>query len=250
MRILLCICIISVAPSVWAESYGLADLQALEKQGSFEELVEHLSDVPPTKRDAIWTGLAERGGAGYLSSLKLDEKSADKAIAWSDRLLQKYPALKQSKLFMGKRAEVGMKAFGFTFSNYRHSAGDDEWLDKLKEFVKSDGVTADLPQQAARRVQKVLVAECAWPFWKMALDRGAALCKDADFQKAILGAIEDGVWKSETEPVAQNKCWNDLKAPMQAGVEKGSFDYRKHVCPLLKAKSVTLTPEQTAKCDL
>jgi hypothetical protein len=250
MRILLCICIISVAPSLRAESYGLADLQALEKQGSFEELVEHLGDIAPSKRDATWTGLAERGGAGYLSSVKLDEHSADKVLAWSEKLLTRYPLLKQSKLYMGKRAEVGLKAFGYTFSNYRHSAGDDEWLDKVKEFVKSDGVTADLPQQAARRVQKLLVAEVAWPLWKMALDKGAAVCKDADFQKSILGAIEDGVWKSETEPVAQSKCWNDLKGPMQAAIEKGSFDYRKHACPLLKAKAVTLTPEQTTKCDL
>lgn len=250
MRLLLCICIITAAPSLFAESYGVADLQALEKQGSFEELVEHLGDVAPSKRDATWIGLAERGGAGYLGSVKLDEHNADKTIAWSDRLLQRYPVLKQSKLFMGKRAEVGLSAFGLTFSNSRHSAGDDPWLARLKEFVGSDGVTADLPQQAARRVQRVLVAEVAWPLWKLALDRGAAVCKDPDFQKSILGAIEGDVWKGETTPVVQSRCWNELKAPLTAGLDKGTFDYRKRVCPLLRAKNVTLTPEQTARCDL
>ena len=65
-----------------------------------------------------------------------------------------------------------------------------------------------------------------------------------------MAAIGDGLWKGETEPVAQNKCWNELKGPLTAELEKGSWDYRRHVCPLLKAKGVTLTPEQTSRCDL
>jgi hypothetical protein len=239
-----------VTATARAESYTMADLQALEKQGSYEELVDHLGDILPSKRDATWTGLAERGGIGYLGALKLDAQSSEKMIAWSDRLLQRYPLIKQSKPFMAKRAEVGLKAFGFTYGNYRHSAGDDEWLDKLKEFVKADAVTPDLPQQAARKVQQYLVAYCAWPFWKMAIDKGAPVCKDGDFQKAIVAALGDGLWKSETEAVAQNKCWSDLKGPLTTELEKGSWDYRRHVCPLLKAKGVTLTPEQTSRCDL
>ena len=242
----LCVCTISRA-----DSYGVADLQALEKQGGFEELVDHLGDVAPSKRDATWSGLAERGVVGWLGGVKLDERSAPALLDKLDKLLQRFPQLKQSKPLMAKRGEVGLKAFDWTFGGSRHSAGDDPWLDKLREFVGADGgVTADLPQQAAHRVQKRLVAEVAWPFWKTAIDRGAQVCKDGDFQQSILGAIEDGVWKSETESVLQNKCWNELKAPMTADLMKRSFEYRKHACPILKAKNVTLSAEQAAKCDL
>jgi hypothetical protein len=250
MHSFVCIAVMLSAPLALAEPYAMADLQALEKQGSYEELVEHLGDILPSKRDATWTGLAERAGAGYLAAQKLDEHSAEKTIAWSDRLLQRYPQLKQSKLLMSKRAEVGLKAFGFTYGNYRHASGDDEWLDKLKDFVKSDTITPDLPQQAARKVQQYLVAYCAWPLWKMAIDKGAAVCKDADFQKSIIAALGDGLWKGETEAVAQNKCWSDVKGPLTAEIEKAPWEFRRHVCPLLKAKGVTLSPEQTAKCDL
>jgi hypothetical protein len=250
MRVSLVVGLMMVSLVARAEPYTMADLQALEKQGSFEELVEHLGDILPSKRDATWSGLAERGGAGYLAAVKIDQHSADKTLAWSDRLLQRFPLMKQSKLYMAKRAEIGLKAFGYTYGNYRHSAGDDEWLDKLKDFVKADAVTPDLPQQAARKVQQYLVAYCAWPFWKLAIDKGAAVCKDGDFQKSIVAAIGDGLWKGETEPVAQNKCWNELKGPLTAELEKGSWDYRRNACPLLKAKGVTLTPEQAAKCEL
>jgi hypothetical protein len=226
----------------------MADLQALEKQGSWEELVGHLEDIAPSKRDATWTGLAERGGAAYIGSMKIDEHSGDEVISAADRLVQRYPVLKQSKVFMAKRAEVGLKAVGFTYGGSSHSRSDDPWLDKMKEFVKADSVTPDLPQQAARKVQKYLVADSAWPFWKMAIDKGAQVCKDPDFQKSILAAIEDGVWKAETADVAQNKCWGDLKAPMLAELDKGKSEhYRKNACPLLKSKGA-LSPTQVQKC--
>lgn len=249
MRILCCLCLLGAVAR--AESYTLADLQALEKQGGFEELVEHLGDVPPSKRDATWSGIAERAVVGWLGGAKLDDKSAPALLDKLEKLLQRFPQLKQSKPLMAKRAEVGLRAFDFTFGGSRHSAGDDPWLEKLREFVAADGgVTADLPQQAARHVQKRLVAYVAWPFWKTAIDRGAAVCKDGDFQQSILGAVEESVWKSETEGVLANKCWNELKAPMVADLMKRSFEYRKHACPILKAKNVTLSAEQAAKCDL
>jgi hypothetical protein len=225
--------------------YEMADLQALEKQGSWEELVEHLEDLPPSKRDATWAGLAERACSSYLGAVPIDEHKAEYALMLADRILKRYPALKQSKVFMSKRAEVGLKAFGYTYGNYRHSQGEDPWIDKMKEFVKDDTLTPDLPERAAKKVQNYLVAYCAWPFWKMAIDRGTVVCKEVEFQKSIVAAIGDGVWKAETSDVAQNKCWAEVKAPLLAELEsaKGS-DFKKNACPLLKAKGVP-----AGKCD-
>ncbi len=228
-----------------ADKYEFADLQALEKQGSWEELVNHLEDISPSKRDAAWLALAERACGGLLESTKLDEQSAEQVLYAAKRMLQRYPTLKQSKAFMAKRAEVGLKAFAHSYSHYRHSASDDPWLEQIKEFVKADTVTADLPQRAAKVVQHDLVAYCAWPLWKMALDKGARVCKDADFQKSILSAFQDDLWTKEISDVAQYKCWAELKAPLVAGLEQSNEEaYQKAACPVLKAKRV-----KSAKCD-
>jgi hypothetical protein len=243
------IALCSAAASAADTKYEMADLQALEKQSSWEELVNHLEDIPPSKRDATWMGLAERSCSGLLDGVKIDEHEAESAIYLADRILKRYPALKQSKAFMAKRADVGLKAFGYTYSNYRHSAGDDQWIEQMKAFVKDDAVTADLPQRAAKKVQVYLVAYCAWPFWKMAIDRGGAVCKDADFQKSVVAAIDDGVWKEETVDTAQNKCWADMKAPLLAAFDDAKKSgFRKNACPMLKSKGA-LSGAQAAKCD-
>src|SRR6185295_19414540 len=42
-----------------AKPYGIQDLEALFESRAYLELAEHLGDVPPAKRDAAWTKLAE-----------------------------------------------------------------------------------------------------------------------------------------------------------------------------------------------
>lgn len=214
------------------------DLEALQKQSSWEELVAHLGDIAPAKRDAKWLAIAEQASAEYLKSLEIDERSADNAFYTSDNLVKRYPALKQSKKFLAARAEVGLKAFGFTYSNYRHSRGDDEWLVLIKKWVQADTTTVDLPVRAAKKVQGRLMASVAWPLWKMAIDRGNSVCGDKDFQEAIIMAVGEKSWADETKPVV-DKCWADLKAPVIKQVE-ASKDAREveAICALLKTKSV------------
>lgn len=240
-----CFALAAASTAAAAEKYEMADLEALEKQGAWAELLDHLEDIVPSKRAAAWSGLAERAGAQALAGVKLDESTGEQALALADSLVKRYPLLQRSRVFMAKRAEVGLQAFGFTYGLSRHAASDDPWLDKVKEFVKADAVTADLPQRAARMVQSRLVAYCAWPLWKMAIDKGASVCKDADFQKSIVSAFEGGLWKEEIAKVAQGKCWASLKAPLLAGLEKTEEDeFAETVCPIFKTKGV-----KSAKCD-
>jgi len=248
MRVAIC-GLLLCAQAAWADAkYELADLQALAKSSSWEELVEHLEDLPPSKRDATWLALAEQSCAGLLEAQKIDENSAEGVLRLADRMLKRFGALKQSRAFLAKRAEVGLKAFGFTYSNSRHSAGDDPWMDQLKEFVAADAITADLPQRAAKKVQSRLVAQVAWPLWKTALDRGASVCEDADFQASIIAAIARDVWSAQTHDVANGKCAAALKAPLAAAFDKADEAGLKHLCPFLKARGA-LTAAQTSKCN-
>ncbi len=233
----------------YAADYGMADLQALEKQGSWEELVQHLSDIPPSKRDANWTGLAERSSAAYIGTIPITDEQPETAFGAIDKLLVRFPQLKQSKVFMAKRAEVGLKAFRFSYGRYRHSAGDDPWLDQVKAFVAADSVNQDLPGRAGELVTSRLVAQCAWPLFKTQLDRsGAAFCKNAEFKKSIVAAFVDGVWKDQIMDVADNKCWSDVKDGLLAELEgTPSKPYKRLVCPLLKKKNA-LNAADTERC--
>jgi hypothetical protein len=237
----------------WAAGYEMADLQALEKQGSWEELVAHLGDIPPSKRDAKWQGLAERGGAGWLGAIKVDEHHTREAMAVADRILELYPVLKQSKVFMAKRADVGLETFRWTYSDYRHSAGDDGWIDKMLEFVKTDTVTPDLAFRLGKLIDKRLIPVCGYRLFKIALDKqGPQVCKDADFQRTVVGAFEHGSWVQEVTDIAKNKCWGDLKGPLVAALNQNTKDaglsFRKSACPLLKEKNA-LGKAETQICE-
>lgn len=227
-------------------TYELADLKALESQQGWRELVDHLQDIVPSKRDAEWKGLAERGLVGLLDTLDLkDAQKAQRALDEIDAQLKRWAWLKQSKPFLAKRADVGLKAFAMTYGNSRHSAGDDPWRDALKEFVAADPVTADLNLRAGKLVTSRLVADVAIPFFKAALATGGkALCKDAEVQKALLAAWEDGSFKDDATAMTDT-CWDELKAPLTASLAKAPYAARKNaLCPYLTAKKAVPADQQ------
>jgi hypothetical protein len=232
-------------------SYEMADLKALEKQGGFKELVAHLNDIPPSKRDKDWEGIAERAAAGWLGTIDVkDEYTAQEALGVADEILTHYTFLKQSKVYMGKRAEVALKAFKWTYSQSRHSAGDDPWRDELKKFAESDTVTPDLPARMAKElIIGRLIPETAFPLFKMAWDRGnKGLCKDKDFQKMLVEVVGDGAWKDQSAEM-RDKCWDDLKAPLTAQLKKeGTSSFARNACPVFKAKG-GVPADGKAACD-
>lgn len=229
-------------------TYELADLKALEAQQGWRELVDHLGDILPSKRDAEWNRLAERAEVGLLDTLDLkDPPKAQRALDEIDAQLKRWAFLKQSKAFMAKRADVGLKAFGMTYSLSRHSSGDDPWRDALKDFVAADALTADLPLRAGKLITSRLVASIAIPYFKPALAANRALCKDAEVQKALLAAWEDGSFKDDATPMTDT-CWADLQAPVVALLAKASYSVRKAtLCPYLTAKKA-VPDAQKAQC--
>jgi hypothetical protein len=233
-----------------AKDYEMADLQALDKSSSWEELIVHLKDIPPSKRDGKWQTIAEHAGAGLLGSVKIGEHNPEEVLFVSERILGAYPVLKQSKVFMAKRAETGLQAFKWSYSNYRHSAGDDKWIDKIVEFVEGDDTTPDLALRAGKLIDSRLIPVCGFRLFKIALAKGgAAVCKDGDFQRTVVAAVEEGAWLAEATAIVKDKCWGELKGPLLAELEKNKSDnFRQHACPKLKANNA-LSKAQVTICD-
>jgi hypothetical protein len=231
-------------------SYELADLKALEKQQSWTELLEHLEDISPSKRDKEWEGLGERAAIGWMSALELKADSAQWQLASIEALMKRYPFLKASKPFMQKRLDVAVKGYLMSYSNFRHSAGNDEWMDKIKAHAESDTVTPDAPLRLAKEVVlQRLIPVTAFPLYKLASDRGnKTLCRDGDFHKVLAATFEEGSWKKEAEDLA-GKCWDDVKGPLVAALEKAQTNkLRRNLCPVLDAKKA-LPASQKKACE-
>ena len=187
MKTALLLCLL-LPLSASAATYELADLKALDKDQSWRELVDHLTDIVPSKRDAEWKAIAERACLGVLDPAEVkDVASSQRVLDQLDELMKRFGWLKDNKAFMSRRAEVGFKALGWTFSNSRHSSSEDPWLDRVKTFITADPVTADISLRGLKLITSRLVAVVAFPLVKPALAKGGkALCKDADVQKTLL----------------------------------------------------------------
>jgi hypothetical protein len=235
--------------SASAATYEMTDLKALDKDQSWRELVDHLTDVLPSKRDAEWKAIAERACSGVLDPAAIkDPPTGERTLEQIDELMKRFGWLKDSKVFMSKRAEVGFKAFGWTFSNSRHSTSDDPWLERLKAFVAADAVTPDIALRGAKTVTARLVAVVAFPMFKAALAKGGKpVCKEADLQKSTLGALSEGSWKTEVNEVLTT-CWDEMKPVILAEVLKADATrtLQLKLCPVLVEKNA-LTPDEKKK---
>ena len=246
MRTLLLLLLLPLSAS--AATYELADLKALDKDQSWRELVDHLNDIVPSKRDAEWKAIAERACSGVLDPSIKDAAAAQKTLVQIDELMKRFGFLSQSKVFLSKRAEVGFKALGWTFSESRHSSSDDPWLERVKEFVAADTSTPDLALRAAKLVCSRLVAIVAFPLVKTALAKGGkSVCKDTDVQKSLLGALSEGAWKAESGE-ALTTCWDEMKPLILAEVLKpdATRTLQLKLCPVLVERK-GLTPEDRKK---
>ena len=245
----LCVSIPLCGPA-FAGGYEMKDLEALEKQESWQEALDHLGDIAPSRRDKTWERIAEKSAIGVMGAIDPSKEpqargygshlAPPRALVFADDFAAKYPAFKKSKAFMAARADAALKGFKYTFNASSHNSSDDPWLEQVKAFQKTDTTSPDVPLRIGKLISGRLVGYVAIPFYKTALASNGGLCKDADVKAAIVSAITSNVWMDDAKPMA-DKCWGDVKGAIETEVKKEDADEtRKHACPVLAAHKVAL----------
>lgn len=175
-------------------SYTMADLEALDRQHSYLELVQHLGDIPPASRDAAWEALAVRSSIGLLDTTTKDRDPAT-AVMTADELTAQYPLLLASKPFTQKRAEVGIQ--GFT-SCYEHSYSGASCTERFLRFVERDATNTELAMNAGRLVIRKQFPYVSVRFFNVAVagKKHPKECADPELQRS-LAAAEDALLKDD-----------------------------------------------------
>ena len=167
--------------------YSMADLTALESRGSYEELLAHVEDVPPSARGADWDGLLVRGATGYIAQLSASSASYD-AFWTTEALVQRYPSLRASAPFMTKRAEVGKTALDRCFQRSDIGQG---CLDNARDFIAVVPADRDLAAAVGRIVRLHQNHYAAVPFFRAAVTgtTGSAVCSDPGLKLAVMAGL-------------------------------------------------------------
>jgi hypothetical protein len=229
----------------------MADLDALETQGAWGELVDHLGDILPSKRDAHWQALAEKSALGYVDGLATD-KDAVSALGAADDLTHRYPTLKKSRAFMSRRGEVGIKGFETCFD---HDAIGGHCTDRLLGFVDADAGNTELALAAGKLVLRKMHPYVSMPFFRRAIAgrKGAKECGDEGLGRstvAALGLPDRDTRLGDAKEVASNLCWDALHAALidQFVKESRGSYYVTNTCDFLKAKNA-LSKIQASLCN-
>ncbi len=219
--------------------FSMADLKALESKGQWRELVMHLDDVPPAKRDAAWDALLQKAAPEFMAQ-SAKEKDAFEGFYMASHLVDKYPQLTKNKAFMDKRLEVSKSAFKDCFAkSYR----GDRCLKAAQEFVATGENNPDSSFAIAKVVRLGQNANVAIPFFQKGLEgrkAGDAACADDDLRLSVISALAlptDYDNAKVGRAVAAGPCFDKLRPAIEAEFKSGSSYYTDNACSVLKTKS-------------
>lgn len=244
---LFCACLLGCAT---AKSPVFDDLRALDKQQDYRELVTHLKEVPAAQRDAEWEELSAKAHAELLKTTEVKTAAdGERALATIKDQLETFPTLKLSPTWLAARADLGAKAFGWTYANYRHASSDEQWVPQVLEFVKADTTTKGLPLRMAKDlVLGRLVASSAWPLYQLAFEReGDAVCADEKLPAVVLDIVGYHSWQAEMKTLVTQRCAAQLKSTVFEKAIKGEDrGFQVGVCKMLAGE---VPPELTKACE-
>lgn len=183
------IAVLAVPPVLQAEQkhYTIKDLQALQSREAWDELIYHLSDVPPAERGAEWNRVVEgaclRRVENYLAqycyaSLKgvLLSEPANDAFAWK--------AGKWARLNQASWSAVPFFAKALTKNNDPRCSDEDVSL----AVIAGLGIPSDA-DAAVVEASKTLAFDRCWPVMKDAL-KSAFSSETGTFQTNTCGPME------------------------------------------------------------
>jgi hypothetical protein len=235
-----------------ADPYSLQDLQALEKQQDWRELLGHVKDIAPTKRDAEWQRLVVKAAIGELAAMQTRGEAFEAAL-YADALLADVPLLKTQRAFLDERAKAGLAGYDKCFGT---GYGGNDCADRLLVFVKLDEKNAALAFDAAKIVRRHVTPSSSVPFFALALERSTdkawteKACGDRVLHEAVAAALYEPPTYDRAKAaasIARGKCAAALDPVLVDALAEGSSYAAQNGCPILVERK-KLTPFQQAYC--
>jgi len=224
--------------------FSMEDLQALTKNQQWKELVPHLNDIKPSKRDAKWTSMVQSAMKGRFQQL-LTEGQDDQTMIFLDKYLSLYTPLLKDKDFMSKRAEFGLNYYNDCFK-YK----DDSCKKQFIGFVALDP-NKSIAFKAAKKVRLRISDLGAVEYFDSARPiKKFGKCDDQDLALAVYAGLtlkpgNDKLIK-KAQALAFGTCQDALKATIKKAITSDK-DGMANGCQLA-VKNNSITGVAMKKC--
>ena len=236
MRALVLCFILFLNVPLLAQNYEIEDLQLLFKQKQYEQLLAHVTDIPPTKRTSSWNTLVQETVSKQFDTL-LQDNNTKKIFAFLHKYLNLTPQLKENKLFMQKRATFGLQYYSQCFS-YNDTQCHNEFLN----FVRLDP-NPNYAFKVAKQVRLRMSDSKAIYYFALASDAFTdAKCKDTDLLTSVEKALTMKPQSSEAtlaQKIAFGTCHKSLKAAIKNAIRSNKNGMINSCAQAIKHQSVT-----------
>ena len=239
-------CLLAASAYAADDKYTMEDLQVLSKEGNYIEVLQHMNDIRPTKRDDNWKAIVQTAVVKTLEK-QLTAEDPYSAVNFCEQMLDTQPALKELKPFIDLRRKAVIK--GFTLC-YRNSYDGSQCTENLRGIVKKVLEDHELAFQAAKLVRLNSHSSVAVPFFIQALkdNPDRKICADED----LIYAVQSGIGMppdraKESLELGFSICFDTLKPHLMEDFYESHGYALNNYCLSLKKKNA-LTEFQSAFC--
>ena len=233
-------------PSRADRLYSMADLEALDRQDSWHELLLHAGDVPPSRRSDRWRQMVERAALGVLAS---HASEAESAWSFSDAVVRQYPLLKRSKRFMAQRAAVGVRGLEACLGHTEIGP----CVERAVAFVEIDPSAADTGLTMGKMIARHVPAAAVRVFRRALTIRHAIKdCSGDLLARSVGDALSLDPANShvaDARAIGADLCWDGLKDALVDRFIDGDRNFRRNACPFLLKKKNALSPMSRRQCE-
>lgn len=214
----------------------LEDLQAMARDGSFDELLEHAEDVPAAKRTDEWRSVVTKAATAVV------ERDESRAATLSAR----YP-------FLSKDAAFAKTSGAASVSVLEKCLRDERLKDPLGDCVSAfrrAKPPASTLVAAAKLVRRTWNPAAPLDLWADAVSADKTICSDSALHEAVVAGLElprDAERAGLARTLAFETCWSALQPVMKAKLVGASSALLANSCTALRAKKA-LTELQSELC--
>lgn len=253
------LCAYNISELAYAENgvYSLEELQALVASETWYEAQQHLNDISPLKRDAVWQELVTKTAVGSIQKIlssSLGDQYSSYVIA--EDLNQKYSFLIKSDKWVELLRLTGRRYFGRMLKSTMLSDPEESILLSYLTFVVSFPKDLELAQEAVGIITSISSGGGAAPFIKhfveISTDKEAA-CSDKSVWPALkqsLNLAPESENAQTAKKLVLGDCWTALSASVLDEISTGTAgsNFAKNLCDDLKNKG-KLGHFQTKACE-
>jgi hypothetical protein len=239
--------------------YTVADLESLDKQESWHELLAHAADVPPAQRTDRWNVMVERAALGVLTS---HAGEADAAWTFGDAAVEQYPSLNKSRRYMMAReqaSERGLDAClrqpAVVIAGRRQPKDITPCVDRAVTSAEIDAGDPDAAFRLAKMIEHVLPLEAVRVYRRaLAMRHAATDCSDKELGRSVGDALvltPGDTRVVDAQAIAFDVCWDGLKEALidRFISESSSKNFRTNTCSQLLGKKDALSPMSKKQCE-